>query len=93
MIYLQKHEYDGYDASDPVTYQEAIHCPQFTSWKEAMDDEMNSMYMNGVWDLVKLSHGCKPVECTWVFKTKCDFSRQIERYKARLVVKGYSQRE
>ena len=27
MIYLQEHEYDGYDASDPVTYQEAIHCP------------------------------------------------------------------
>ncbi|RVW60152.1 Retrovirus-related Pol polyprotein from transposon TNT 1-94 [Vitis vinifera] len=54
-------EYDGYDASDPVTYQEAVHCPQFTSWKEAMNDEMNSMYMNGVWDLVELSHGCKPV--------------------------------
>ncbi|RVW35626.1 Copia protein [Vitis vinifera] len=27
MIYLQEHEYDGYDASDPITYQEAIHCP------------------------------------------------------------------
>ncbi|KAJ9709896.1 hypothetical protein PVL29_001400 [Vitis rotundifolia] len=93
MIYLQEHEYDGYDASDPVTYQEAIHCPQFTSWKEAMDDEMNSMYMNGVWDLIELPHGCKLVGCKWVFKTKCDSSGQIERYKARLVVKGYSQRE
>ena len=38
MIYLQEHEYDGYDVSDPVTYQKAIHCPQFTSWKETMDD-------------------------------------------------------
>ncbi|KAJ9679813.1 hypothetical protein PVL29_021660 [Vitis rotundifolia] len=93
MIYLQEHEYDGYDASDPVTYQEAIHCPQFTSWKEAMDDEMNSMYMNGVWDLVELPQGCKPVGCKWVFKTKRDSSGRIERYKARLVVKGYSQRE
>ncbi|KAL6351417.1 hypothetical protein AAG906_035209 [Vitis piasezkii] len=90
---IPEHEYDGYDASNPVTYQEAIHCAQFTSWKEAMNDEMNSMYMNGVWDLVELPHGCKPVGCKWVFKTKCDFSRQIERYKARLVVKGYSQRE
>ncbi|RVW12605.1 Retrovirus-related Pol polyprotein from transposon TNT 1-94 [Vitis vinifera] len=53
-----EHEYDSYDAFDPVTYQEAIHCPQFISWKEAMDDEMNSMYMNGVWDLVELPHGC-----------------------------------
>ena len=44
MIYLQEHEYDGYDVSDPVTYQEAIHCHQFTSWKKAMDDEMNYVY-------------------------------------------------
>ena len=48
MIYFQEHEYDGYNASDPVSYQKAIHCPQFTSWKEAMDDEMNSMSMKGV---------------------------------------------
>ncbi|RVW90986.1 Retrovirus-related Pol polyprotein from transposon TNT 1-94 [Vitis vinifera] len=60
---------------------------------EAMDDEMNSMYMNGVWDLVDLPHGCKPVGCKWVFNTKHDSSWRIERYRARLVVKGYSQRE
>ncbi|RVW72419.1 hypothetical protein CK203_053613 [Vitis vinifera] len=47
-MFGDEHEYDGYDVSDPVTYQEAIHCPQFTSWKEAMDDEMNFMYLNGV---------------------------------------------
>ena len=93
MIYLQEHEYDGYDASNPVTYQETIHCSQFTYWKEAMDDEMNSMYMNGVWDLVELPHGCKLVGCKWVFKTKRDSSGRIERYKVRLVVKGYNQRE
>ena len=58
-----------------------------------MDNEIKSMYMNGVWDLDKLPHGCKPVGCKWVFKTKRDSSGKIERYKARLVVKGYSQRE
>ena len=55
-----------------------------------MDDEMNSMYMNGVWDLVELPHGCKLVGCKWVFKTKHDSSGRIEIYKARLVVKCYS---
>ncbi|RVW59023.1 Retrovirus-related Pol polyprotein from transposon TNT 1-94 [Vitis vinifera] len=35
MIYLQEHEYDVYDASDPTTYQKAIHCPQFTYWKKS----------------------------------------------------------
>ncbi|WJZ98701.1 hypothetical protein VitviT2T_017211 [Vitis vinifera] len=84
---------DSFEKIIKVTYQEAIHCLQFTSWKEVMDNEMNSMYMNGVWDLVELPHGCKPIVCKWVFKTKCDYSGQIERYKARLMVKGYSQRE
>ena len=58
-----------------------------------MNDEMNFMDMNGVWDLVELSYGCKPIRCKWVFKTKRDSSGQIEKYKARLVVKGYRQRE
>ena len=40
-----------------------------------------------------MPHGCKPVGCKWVFKTKRDSSGKIERYKAKLVVKGYSQRE
>ena len=43
--------------------------------------------------MVELPHGCKLVGCKWVLKTKRDSSGQIERYKTRLVVKGYSQRE
>ncbi|RVX13625.1 Retrovirus-related Pol polyprotein from transposon TNT 1-94 [Vitis vinifera] len=31
MVYLQEHEYDGSNASDPITFQDAIHCPQFPS--------------------------------------------------------------
>ncbi|KAL6333654.1 hypothetical protein AAG906_028839 [Vitis piasezkii] len=73
MIYLQEHEYDGYDAFDPVTYQETIHCPQFTSWKEVMDDEMNSMYLNDVWDLVELPHGSRLVVRCYSQREDIDF--------------------
>ena len=58
-----------------------------------MHDEMASMYHNGVWDLVELPDGCRPIGCKWVFKTKRDARGQVERYKARLVAKGFSQRE
>jgi len=47
---------------------------------------------NDVWDLVDLPLGCKPVGCKWVFKTKCS-PDEVERYKAKLVAKGYSQRD
>ena len=55
-----------------------------------MKDEMTSMSHNKVWNLVKFLDGCRPIRCKWVFKTKCDAKGQVQRYKARLVVKGYS---
>ena len=56
-----------------------------------MKDEMTSMSQNKVWSFVDLSDGCRPIRCKWVFKTKCDAKGQVERYKAILVAKGYSQ--
>ena len=46
-----------------------------------------------MWILVDLLDGCRPIRCKWVFKTKRNTKGQAERYKVRLVVKGYSQRE
>ena len=54
---------------------------------------MSSMASNGVWDLIKLLNGAKAIGYKWVFKTKTDILGNIERYKARLVVKGFTQKE
>ena len=54
---------------------------------------MKSIASNGVWDLVELPKGSKPIGCKWVFKTKRDSNGKVERYKARLVAKGFSQKE
>ena len=51
------------------------------------------MRQNKVWDLVDLPKGCKHVGSKWVFKTKSDPKGNIERYKAQLVAKGFTQRE
>jgi len=48
---------------------------------------------NDVWDLVKLPKGKKPIGCKWVFKTKQDLKDNIERYKTRLITKGFTQTE
>ena len=58
-----------------------------------MKDEMNSMTFNGVWNLVELLDNAKAIGCKWVFKTKKDSLENIERYKARLIVKGFTQKE
>ena len=36
---------------------------------------------------------CKRVGCKWVFKTKRDSHDNLESYKARLVIKGFTQKD
>ena len=54
---------------------------------------MKSMKDNDVWDLVELPEGIKPIGCKWIFKTKRDSKGNIVRYEARLVAKGFTQKE
>ena len=35
----------------------------------------------------------KPIGCKWIFKTKRDSKSDVERYKACLVTKGFTQKE
>ncbi len=58
----------------------------------ALKDELKSMDENKVWDLVELPEGYKKVGCKWVYKTKHDSKGNIEWFKARLVVKGFTQK-
>ena len=90
-VYLQEHDLDISDDLDPVTYEEAISSSHSNFWLYVMEeDEMKSMASNGVWDLIELPNGSKPIECKWVFKTKRDSNDQVERYKTRLVAKEFS---
>ena len=58
-----------------------------------MEEEMESMNANQVWDLVDLPPGRRSIENKWILKIKCKADGSIERYKARLVAKGYTQEE
>ena len=40
-----------------------------------------------------LPPGCKPLGYKWIFKRKLKADGSIDKYKARLVVKGYKQKE
>ena len=62
-------------------------------WYNAMNDELDSMKSSEVWDLVELPKWAKAIGCKWVFKTKRDLLGNIERYKARLIAKGFIQKE
>ena len=55
-----------------------------------MNDEIASMHHNHIWELAKLPNRHKVIGCKWIFKTKREAIGEIERYKVRLIVKGYN---
>ena len=54
---------------------------------------MNSMNTNDVWDLEEIPNGAKIVGYKRVYNTKCDSKGNVERYKAWLLAKCFTQRE
>ena len=72
----------------PRNVQEAM---KNQRWKEAMDEEMRALLLNHTWNIVPLPKGKKPVGCRWVYTLKCKADGSLERYKARLVARGYTQ--
>ena len=58
-----------------------------------MKEEILAILKNKTWTLVKPHGDIKPIGVKWVFRVKKDSKGRILRYKARLVVKGYAQKE
>ncbi|CAI7728729.1 unnamed protein product [Closterium sp. NIES-54] len=78
---------------EPATVEEALSGPQKKEWKAAMDAEFNSLIENGTWELVELPEGRRPISSKWVFKVKSGADGALERFKSRLVAKGFQQKE
>ncbi|KAL0299951.1 UNVERIFIED_CONTAM: putative mitochondrial protein [Sesamum angustifolium] len=62
-------------------------------WKEAVNDEMDSLLANNTWVLTDLPSGSKAIGCKWVFRRKYNTDGSIQTFKARLVAKGFKQKE
>ncbi|CAI7829747.1 unnamed protein product, partial [Closterium sp. NIES-54] len=78
---------------EPATLKEALESSDAEEWKKAMESELKSIEENGTWELVELSEGRKEITSKWLFKIMSDADGKIERYKSRLVAKGYLQKE
>ncbi|WVZ57967.1 hypothetical protein U9M48_008291 [Paspalum notatum var. saurae] len=58
-----------------------------------MEEEMNAIEENGTWELVEPPPSCRPISLKWVYKVKRDERGEVVRHKARLVARGFVQRE
>ncbi|GJS28528.1 retrotransposon protein, putative, ty1-copia subclass [Tanacetum coccineum] len=79
--------------NEPTSYREAVTSSEGHQWKEAIKSEIDSILQNHTWELVDLPPSCKPLGYKWIFKKKMKVDGTIDKYKARLVIKGFRQRE
>nr|KYP69003.1 Retrovirus-related Pol polyprotein from transposon TNT 1-94 [Cajanus cajan] len=56
-----------------------------------MEEEIKMIEKNNTWELVDYPHGKDIIGVKWVYKTKLNPDGTIQKHKARLIAKGYSQ--
>ena len=76
---------------DPANFAKAMESHDAKQWLKAMHEELDSISKNEVWDLTKLSTGRKPIGCKWVLRKKYKVDGSLDKYKVRLVAKGFTQ--
>lgn len=79
------------NSGDPSTMEEAYNSPDAAKRRATTDEEYQLLIKNGTWTLTDLPPGRQPITNKWIFKRKYDQDGQVSRYKARLVVQGFSQ--
>ncbi|KAK3001619.1 hypothetical protein RJ639_020658 [Escallonia herrerae] len=79
-----------FSSSEPRSYKTASHDPK---WRAAMRAEIDALKANGTWTIEDLPPDKKPIGSKWVYKIKFNSDGSIERYKARVVVRGDTQVE
>lgn len=75
----------------PVTFSEAVKSNKSREWVHAMDEEIRSLKENNTFTLTTLPEGKKAVGGKWVYAIKKNIDGS-EKYKARFVAKGFSQK-
>nr|GEZ09403.1 putative RNA-directed DNA polymerase [Tanacetum cinerariifolium] len=73
---------------DPIYYDDVV---QDEKWRRATDLEIKAIEQNQTWKLVDLPANTKCIGVKWVFKTKLNERGEVEKYKAKLVARGYGQ--
>jgi len=75
----------------PKTITEALARHDAHHWQATITAELQSLEKNETWKLTPLPPNRKPISSKWVFKIKTHADGTIDKYKARLVARGFTQ--
>ena len=89
--------YQGYVAAmstivqtKPGSFEEVV---KHQVWKDAMHEEHESIMKNDVWDVVPRPEDKVVVTSKWLYKIKHGSDGSVEKFKARFIARGFSQKE
>ncbi|XP_060208742.1 uncharacterized mitochondrial protein AtMg00820-like [Lycium barbarum] len=74
---------------EPENYEEAI---KHDVWKTAMVEEIRMIEKNNTWELVDVPKEREVVSLKWIYKIKLNQEGEIQKHKARLVARGFTQK-
>ncbi|KAF7573128.1 hypothetical protein PtrM4_080330 [Pyrenophora tritici-repentis] len=76
----------------PQTHEQAINDPKYgKQWKAAILEEIIALMENRTWEEVPKPKDANMVDSKWVFTVKTNLDGTVERFKARLVARGFTQ--
>ena len=75
---------------EPLNFEQA---KEHKEWRDSMSEECDAIMRIQTWELVDLLENKVPIGRKWLYKSKFKAYGSIDKYKARLVTKGYSQKE
>ncbi|CAI7885990.1 unnamed protein product [Closterium sp. NIES-53] len=78
---------------EPLGIEGALSGPYKEQWKVAIQEDLDALAERGTWKFVQMPEGRHAVGVKWIFKIKTGDKGQLERFKAWLVAKGYTQVE
>ena len=73
---------------EPSSVRQALQLPH---WKTTMEVEYSALVHNGTWRLVPKTERMHIVLNKWIFKTKLKAYGSLDKFKARLIIKGFQQ--
>ena len=81
------------DFMNPPTVSAAMGSGKEEEWTAAMEAELQSLWENQVFEEVDRPSGKKVIGTKWVLRIKTDAEGKLDKYKARVVAKGFRQME
>ncbi|KAK9732218.1 Reverse transcriptase (RNA-dependent DNA polymerase) [Popillia japonica] len=87
----KRYELNLVETDIPQTYEEAMKSSDSINWHKAIDEELSALDRNETWEMVPTPDDKNIIRYKWVFKVKKKPSGDVERCKARLCAKGFSQ--